>query len=731
MEKKISFRIPDAEAHTVMIGAKTGSDKNVELMEAIGKEKMLTVTFSQVSGWVPLLHGQTSMLQRVKNLTKKKQDVQEAAKPQQKQIMFKLAGACYPGEVLALMGPSGSGKTSLLSVIGGRTPKSVNLEGEILYNNARLTKTYKRSVGYVLQDDLLYESLTVWETLYFAAMLRLPRTMSTDAKKQRVAKVIAALGLNRCKDTIIGGFFRRGISGGERKRVSVGHEMIINPSVLLLDEPTSGLDSTTAMHLVATLRQLAQGGRAILTTIHQPSSRLYQMLDKLLLLSEGHAIYYGDAQLATEWFHKLGYTLPYQINAADFILDLASGDVSTQKVSGPESKQHLIACAETFLSNNSEGYHANSKVNEGVLGPELWNAAQSRRNLMSNADENMARQSLEEIKGSRRHMAVASARDDHSEASPLQVVVDTQQGAEQQAAKEGQLYRWGAPYPVQFRVLLQRTLKTRRFEALSSRDFLQFLIVGVLAGLFWLQAGQSNTVAAANNIRGLLFFELMFMSMRAMLGALFTFPSEFKMMLKERASGMYRLSAFYFARTASDLPIDCTIPTIFIIIVYFMGGLRYTAGAFFANWAAVLLSLLTAQSIGLLVGSIITHPKTGQTITTVVALTMVLVAGFFVQNIPDWIGWLKYVAFIYYGYNTLLKIQFRHMTLYDCGATYNPKHPESNPACTLVTDVQDTLRLQRDPNEWTWEPIALIVYLLFFRILVYIALRKRTKASVR
>lgn len=175
MEKKTSFRIPDAEAHTVMIGAKTGSDKNVELMEAIGKEKMLTVTFSQVSGWVPLLHGQTSMLQKMKNLTKKKQDVQEAAKPQQKQvlyaglsnpcarhdstcdhqqclqIMFKLAGACYPGEVLALMGPSGSGKTSLLSVIGGRTPKSVNLEGEILYNNARLTKTYKRSVGYVLQ----------------------------------------------------------------------------------------------------------------------------------------------------------------------------------------------------------------------------------------------------------------------------------------------------------------------------------------------------------------------------------------------------------------------------------------------------------------------------------------------------------------------------------------------------------------------------------------------------
>jgi hypothetical protein len=91
-----------------------------------------------------------------------------------------------------------------------------------------------------------------------------------------------------------GGFFRRGISGGERKRVSVGHELLINPSIILLDEPTSGLDSTTAMNLVSTLCQLAAGGRAVITTIHQPSSRLYQQLDKLLLLSDGHAMYYGE-----------------------------------------------------------------------------------------------------------------------------------------------------------------------------------------------------------------------------------------------------------------------------------------------------------------------------------------------------------------------------------------------------------------------------------------------------
>jgi hypothetical protein len=221
--------------------------------------------------------------------------------------------------------------------------------------------------------------------------------------------------------------------------------------------------------------------------------------------------------------------------------------------------------------------------------------------------------------------------------------------------------------------------------------------------------------------------------MRALLGALFTFPSEFKLLLKERASGMYRLSAYYLARTSSDLPVDCTIPTVFVLIVYFMGGLKYSAGAFFSNWASVLLAVLTAQSIGLLIGSVVTHPKTGQTIATIVALTCVLVAGFFVLDTPVWIDWLKWLSFIFYAYDLLLKIELRNTTIYNCGDTYSPSNPQNNPACTVIprSQLKDTLRLQRDPNEWTWEPIALLAWLLAFRLVVYYALRARTKAKIR
>ena len=271
----------------------------------------------------------------------------------------------------------------------------VQSTGEVLYNNKKLTMQQKRHIGYVLQDDLLYESLTVWETLYYAAMLRLPNTMSKAEKVERVRAVIQTLGLQKCQHTIVGGHRRRGLSGGERKRVSVGSEMLINPAVLLLDEPTryvgwrsralcslhshSGLDSTIAMQLLVTLRQLASDGRAIITTIHQPSSRLYQQLDSLLLLSQGHIIYYGKACDVVTWFEALGCTKQPGSSTSDFILDLASGEIisATLYVSvplchmfqhsmrrgskdGEGTRLQLVAHAEKYLSEYPEGYSSDA-----------------------------------------------------------------------------------------------------------------------------------------------------------------------------------------------------------------------------------------------------------------------------------------------------------------------------------------------------------------------------------
>lgn len=242
-----------------------------------------------------------------------------------KVILHNIVGGVKPGEMLAMMGPSGSGKTTLLNILGGRGQG--NLSGNILYNDMPYDKGMKRRTGFVTQDDVLYAHLTVKETLVYAALLRLPREFTKQEKIQRAEDVITELGLEKCKNTIIGGPFLRGVSGGEKKRVSIGHEMLIDPSLLLLDEPTSGLDSTIALKIIQTLQDLAKGGRTVITTIHQPSSIIFHMFDKLLLLSDGHILYYGHRSEAMSYFASVGFSPSYATNPADYLLDLANGKV--------------------------------------------------------------------------------------------------------------------------------------------------------------------------------------------------------------------------------------------------------------------------------------------------------------------------------------------------------------------------------------------------------------------
>ncbi|CAM6010735.1 unnamed protein product, partial [Sphagnum balticum] len=222
--------------------------------------------------------------------------------------------------MLALMGPSGSGKTTLLNALAGRLHK--NLSGTISFNGLSFSSSLKRRMGFVTQDDVMFPMLTVRESLLFAALLRLPNSMTRIQKIQRADTVLKELGLERCKNTIIGGMFVRGVSGGERKRTSIGYEILVDPSLLYLDEPTSGLDSTTALRILKVLQKNAQVGRGIVATIHQPSSRMFHMFDKLILLSEGYAIFAGYAKDAMDYFSSLSLTPQIAMNPADFLLDL-------------------------------------------------------------------------------------------------------------------------------------------------------------------------------------------------------------------------------------------------------------------------------------------------------------------------------------------------------------------------------------------------------------------------
>ncbi|KAF4142451.1 ABC transporter [Phytophthora infestans] len=235
-------------------------------------------------------------------------------KTEEKVILNNVSGSAKPGELLVIMGPSGAGKSSLLDCISGR--KS-GVEGEILLNSQPWTKATKRMASYVMQDDLFYETLTVKEHLTFQAKLRIGKTYTKDEYMRRVDEVMEELGLMKCRDTFIGGESLRGISGGERKRLSFATEILTSPSILFADEPTSGLDSFMAETVIKQLQQIARDGRTVLATIHQPSSEVFAIFDQLYLLSDGSPVYQGKASESVDYFSSLGYPCPPQINPSE------------------------------------------------------------------------------------------------------------------------------------------------------------------------------------------------------------------------------------------------------------------------------------------------------------------------------------------------------------------------------------------------------------------------------
>uniref|UniRef100_A0A3B4AI19 ATP-binding cassette sub-family G member 8 n=1 Tax=Periophthalmus magnuspinnatus TaxID=409849 RepID=A0A3B4AI19_9GOBI len=223
------------------------------------------------------------------------------------------------GQMLAVIGSSGCGKTSLLDIITCRDEGGTMTSGQILINGKPNTpRVVRKTIAHVRQDDRLLPHLTVRETLVFVAKLRLPTHFTKAQRDKRVDDVIAELRLRQCANTRVGNDYVRGVSGGERRRVSIAVQLLWNPGILILDEPTSGLDSFTAHNLVITLSRLARGNRLVLLSVHQPRSDIFQLFDLVVLLSSGSAVYCGAARDMVPYFTALGHPCPRYCNPSDF-----------------------------------------------------------------------------------------------------------------------------------------------------------------------------------------------------------------------------------------------------------------------------------------------------------------------------------------------------------------------------------------------------------------------------
>ncbi|XP_048129016.1 ABC transporter G family member 1-like [Rhodamnia argentea] len=272
-------------------------------------------------------------------------------------ILQGLTGCARPGEVLAIIGPSGCGKSTLLDALAGRLSRKTKRTGQILLNGRKEPLAYGTSVrksiawlGCVTQDDVLTWTLTVREAIYLSAQLQLPDSMPLLEKKQRADTTIKEMGLHDAIDTRIGGLGNRGLSNGQKRRLSIYLEISTRPKLLFLDEPRRGL-----MRRIVSLAE--QNKMTVLASIHQPNSEVFELYKSLCLLSLGRTVYFGLSSEATQFFPLNGFPCPSLQNPSDHYLRTINTDFDEdieQGFGGKQSTEGVIKLlVSSYVSSNT------------------------------------------------------------------------------------------------------------------------------------------------------------------------------------------------------------------------------------------------------------------------------------------------------------------------------------------------------------------------------------------
>uniref|UniRef100_UPI001EAF494C broad substrate specificity ATP-binding cassette transporter ABCG2-like n=1 Tax=Oncorhynchus gorbuscha TaxID=8017 RepID=UPI001EAF494C len=475
----------------------------------------------------------------------------------EKHILKDISGIMRPG-MNAIMGPTGSGKTSLLDVIAGRKDPAGLKFGQVLIDGKMVDSDLRLISAYVVQDDILMGTLSVRENLLFSVNLRLdPQHYSTADKQQRVDSIIEDLGLQDCAHTKIGTEFLRGVSGGERKRCSIGMELITSPRLLFLDEPTTGLDSNTANHIINLLHRLSRSGKTIVFSIHQPRYSIFSRFDHLTLMHRGELVYAGAAGKALSYFTDLGYHCEPFNNPSDFFLDVTNGE------------------AQSTLDITSFNYDDKENCdNSNLLAVSYRQSTQYQR-------------VVEEL--------------DH-----------LTQGLEGGVGGQGQKADYVTSFWYQMRIVGGRMMvNSLRNPQTSYAQLALNIFFALLVGLIYYQIPLTLPEALQNRMGA--FFFLIINMVFGNLSAVELFINERALFIHENSSGYYRTSVYFLSKIFADLIPNRIVPIlIFSAIAYYMMGLKPAFTAFLLFTLTMSLVSLAAASLAFLVSASVSSFAMGQ-----------------------------------------------------------------------------------------------------------------------
>lgn len=544
-----------------------------------------------------------------------------------RRILNGLTGSVKRGEMVAILGASGAGKTTLLNALSARLESMGKLNGSVHYKGKpRDPATWKRVVGYVEQDDLQIGCLTVRETLSYAARLRLPdRLFTRKEKDNRVDETIGMLRLEKCQNTRMGGPGQRGVSGGERKRTSIGTELVSDVSLLLLDEPTSGLDAFAAWSVVENLRDISrERNLACLMTIHQPSYRMFCQFDRVILLARGTVFYEGVPQDAIPYFESLGYKVPEGMNPADYLLD-----ISQNLEKSDEAEDRIEALLKAWRDSgkgrdvrqeaNAEGGIESTEVNEKIHG---------------SADQNSRRSSM-------------MKDEQHEDAYKT----------------------WPSNWLKELYILTERTtIETLRNPVLLFGALGQTVVLLIIIGFAFFRLGYDQPDVIARI--GILFFIPVNASFAVLFPIINVFPLSRQIMRRERFAGLYRTSSFYLARMFVEVPSQILQRILFYVILYWMVGLQASAARFFIFLAINQIQILTSIGMGFCIGAVSPTVEIGSIIAPALNVIFFLFGGNLLPKPPPWFVWLRWISPITYSYLAIGQNEFNGQ-VYNCNGVSN------------------------------------------------------------
>ncbi|KAJ1310587.1 hypothetical protein OPQ81_007316 [Rhizoctonia solani] len=580
-----------------------------------------------------------------------------------KTILHSFNGAVRPGEMVLVLGRPGAGCSSFLKTIANQRGSFLEVAGDVQYAGIGAQEFGKRFAGeaaYNMEDDIHYPILTVAQTLHFALNLKspgrlLPEQTRAQLNDEILNMLLAMLNITHTRNTVVGNEFMRGVSGGERKRVSIAEMMATRACVLSWDNSTRGLDASTALDYAKSLRIMTDIFKlTTFVSLYQAGEGIYDQFDKVLLIDEGRQVYFGPAKEARDYMLSLGFrNLPRQ-TTADYLTGCT--DPNERAFADGRSTADVPSTPDQLVQAFKQSKYWTQMVAERQFMQDEW---QREENEPSGARAEFLRATKEE---KRKHV---SHKDPHvvSYFSMVKTLV------------------WR-----QWLMQIQDT-----FSIFTS--FATAIIISILSGTVYLNL--PLTSAGAFTRGGVIFLALLFNALNAF-SELPAMMMGRPILYKQLSYRFYRASALSVAQTITDIPLTAIRILIFSIIIYFMCGLERSAGAFFTFYLFIYVTFLAMAAFFRLIGIICQGYDMAARLAASIVTLMVVYSGYMipVYAMKRWLFWIWYLNPVNYGFAAMMENEFYRIDM-SCDGNYIiphnvgdvTKYPTTlgpNQVCTLL-----------------------------------------------